>query len=73
MRALVTGGTGRIGSAVAVRLRAEGWSVVAAGQADGNLAEVDATQALVTRVVAELGGLDPVSYKQLTLPTILRV
>jgi pteridine reductase len=58
MRALVTGGTGRIGSAVAVRLRAEGWSVVAAGQADGNLAEVDATQAIVTRVVAELGGLD---------------
>ena len=58
MRALVTGGTGRIGSAIAGRLRAENWSVLAAGQADGNLADVEAIQALVARAVDELGGLD---------------
>jgi len=58
MRALVTGGTGRIGSAVAERLRAEGWSVLAAGRANGDLADVDASRTLVTRAVEELGGLD---------------
>ena len=58
MRALVTGGTGRIGSAVAERLRAESWSVIAAGRADGDLADVAATQALVARAVDGLGGLD---------------
>ena len=58
VRALVTGGTGRIGSAIAGRLRAEGWSVFAAGRADGNLAEAEAAQALVARAVDELGGLD---------------
>ena len=58
MRALVTGGTGRIGSAVAERLRAEGWSVLAAGRADGDLADVDASRTLVTRAIEELGGLD---------------
>ena len=58
MRALVTGGTGRIGSAIAGRLRSENWSVLAAGRAEGNLADVEATQALVARAVDELGGLD---------------
>ena len=58
MRALVTGGTGRLGSAIAGRLRAENWSVLAAGRADGNLADVEAIQALVARAVDELGGLD---------------
>ena len=58
MRALVTGGTGRIGSAVAERLRAENWSVVAAGRADGDLADVEATRVLVARAVDGLGGLD---------------
>jgi pteridine reductase len=58
MRALVTGGTGRIGSAIAGRLRAENWSVLAAGRADGDLADIEATQALVARAVDELGGLD---------------
>src|SRR5437763_1969902 len=38
MRALVTGGTGRIGTAVAERLRVAGWSVLAAGRADGDVA-----------------------------------
>jgi pteridine reductase len=58
MRALVTGGTGRIGSAIAERLRSEGWSVLAAGRADGDLAHANAAQALVARAVDELGGLD---------------
>jgi pteridine reductase len=58
MRALVTGGTGRVGSAVAERLRAEGWSVVAAGRADGDLADATAAHALVGRAADELGGLD---------------
>jgi len=58
MRALVTGGTGRIGQAISERLRAEGWSVLAAGRADGDLAAVDPAHALVARAVEELGGLD---------------
>jgi NAD(P)-dependent dehydrogenase (short-subunit alcohol dehydrogenase family) len=58
MRALVTGGTGRIGSAVVERLRAEGWSVVAAGRADGDLARPRDARALVERAAEELGGLD---------------
>ncbi len=58
MRALVTGGTGRVGSAIADRLRAEGWSVLATGSADGDLSEVSQTRELVERAVAELGGLD---------------
>jgi pteridine reductase len=58
MRALVTGGTGRVGTAIAERLRAEGWSVVAAGRADGDLGQAAAAKALVERAVGELGGLD---------------
>ena len=58
MRALVTGGTGRIGSAVADRLRVAGWSVLAAGRADGDVARPDQARALVKRGVSELGGLD---------------
>ncbi|MDP9232920.1 MAG: SDR family oxidoreductase [Actinomycetota bacterium] len=58
MRALITGGSGRVGSAIATRLEREGWTVVAAGRADGDLAEVEQTRALVARAVEELGGLD---------------
>ena len=58
MRALVTGGTGRVGSAVSERLRAEGWSVVAAGRADGDLADAEAAHTLVEQAADELGGLD---------------
>jgi pteridine reductase len=58
MRALVTGGTGRVGSAISERLRAEGWSVVAAGRADGDLADAAAAHTLVERAANELGGLD---------------
>jgi pteridine reductase len=58
VRALVTGGTGRVGSVVASRLRAEGWSVIAAGRADGDLAHPPEAAALVERAASELGGLD---------------
>lgn len=58
MRALVTGGTGRIGSAIVERLRSEGWSVLAAGRTDGDLAQAEAARGLVARAVDELGGLD---------------
>jgi pteridine reductase len=58
MRALVTGGSGRIGRVVAERLRAAGWSVIAAGRVDGDLARPEAARNLVQRAVGELGGLD---------------
>jgi pteridine reductase len=58
MRALITGGSGRVGSAIAARLERDGWTVLAAGRADGDLAEVEQARALVTGAVEELGGLD---------------
>jgi NAD(P)-dependent dehydrogenase (short-subunit alcohol dehydrogenase family) len=58
MRALLTGGTGKLGAALAERLRAAGWSVVAPGRRDGDVARPDEARALVERAVAELGGLD---------------
>jgi pteridine reductase len=56
--ALITGGTGRVGSAIAARLERDGWSVMAAGRADGDVAQVDQAQALVERAVEQFGGLD---------------
>lgn len=58
MRALITGGTGRVGSAIADRLEREGWTVFRAGRADGDLASADEGRALIERAVGELGGLD---------------
>ena len=59
MRALVTGGVGRVGEAIVRRLEAEGWKVVAAGRADGDVSRPDEARALVERAVEELGsGLD---------------
>jgi pteridine reductase len=58
MRALITGGTGRVGSAIAERLRTEGWTVLAAGRADGDVSDPAQARALVERAVNELGGLD---------------
>jgi pteridine reductase len=58
MRALVTGGTGRIGSAIASRLEHEGWTVVAAGRADADVSRPEEARGLVERSAAELGGLD---------------
>ncbi len=57
-RALLTGGTGKLGAALAELLRAEGWEVLAAGTRDGDLARSDAARTLVARAVDELGGLD---------------
>jgi len=58
MDALVTGGTGRVGSAIAQRLERDGWSVLTAGRADGDLADAEQARALVARAAEELGGLD---------------
>src|SRR5206468_1797529 len=58
MRALITGGTGRVGSAIASRLERDRWTVVAAGRGDGDVAKVDEARRLVDRAVEELGGLD---------------
>ena len=57
-RALVAGGTGRVGREIAAQLRAHGWSVVAAGRADGDLRGPAGAAELVARTVDELGGLD---------------
>ncbi|HEX4527028.1 MAG TPA: SDR family oxidoreductase [Gaiellaceae bacterium] len=57
-RALVAGGTGRVGDAIAERLRADGWTVIAAGRGDGDLRTSDGAAALVENAVAKLGGLD---------------
>jgi pteridine reductase len=58
MRALVTGGTGRVGSAIAARLERDGWRAIAAGRRDGDVSRVAEARALVDRATAELGGLD---------------
>jgi pteridine reductase len=58
VRALITGGTGRVGSAIADRLRADGWEVVAAGRADGDLSTATGARDLVTAALGRLGGLD---------------
>jgi pteridine reductase len=60
LRTLVTGGTGKLGSGVVERLRAENWRVVAAGSRDGDLSRADSARALVDRTAVELGGLDVV-------------
>ncbi len=57
-RALVTGGTGRVGAAVSARLEGEGWTVFAAGRVHGDISEVESARALVSTAVDELGGLD---------------
>jgi pteridine reductase len=58
LRTLLTGGTGKLGAAVAERLRAEGWQVVAAGRRDGDVSRAADARALVERAAGELGGLD---------------
>ena len=61
-RALVAGGTGRIGRAISARLEAEGWRVVAAGRANGDLSTVAGARELVASAVDRLGGLDLVVH-----------
>lgn len=57
-RALVAGGTGRVGRAIASALELEGWSVVAAGRDAGDLATANGARSLVATAVEQLGGLD---------------
>jgi pteridine reductase len=56
--ALVTGGLGRLGEAIARRLERDGWSVLAAGRADGDISHPEEARALVERAARELGRLD---------------
>jgi pteridine reductase len=58
VRALVTGGTGKLGAGVVERLRASGWTVVAAASREADVSRRAGARALVERAVAELGGLD---------------
>ena len=62
LAALVTGGTGRVGAAIAARLDADGFRVNAAGSADADLARAADARALVERTRAQLGGLDLVVH-----------
>jgi NAD(P)-dependent dehydrogenase (short-subunit alcohol dehydrogenase family) len=57
-RALVTGGTGRVGRAIAARLEHDGFRVVAAGRAKGDISSAEGARSLVAAAVSELGGLD---------------
>jgi pteridine reductase len=57
-RALVTGGTGRVGQAIAAKLEADGFRVFAAGRKDGDVSSPPEARALVERAAEELGGLD---------------
>jgi pteridine reductase len=56
--ALIAGGTGRVGGAIAARLEEEGFAVLAAGRKDGDVSRPDEARALVERAAQELGGLD---------------
>jgi pteridine reductase len=58
MRTLITGGTGRLGSAIAARLRADDWDVVAVGRADGDLSTAGGARKVVDAALERLGGLD---------------
>jgi pteridine reductase len=58
VKALVTGGRGRVGEAIVQRLERDGWTVFAAGRGDGDVSKPEAAPALVDRAVRELGGLD---------------
>jgi pteridine reductase len=62
LAALVTGGSGRVGSVVAARLESEGFRVKAAGRFDGDLRRAGEAKALVERTAADLGGLDLVVH-----------
>ena len=61
-RALVAGGTGRLGRAIVARLETDGWRAVAAGRADGDLSTAPGARELVERAAAELGGIDLVVH-----------
>jgi pteridine reductase len=58
VRALVTGGTGRIGTAIAGRLEDEGWQVFRAGRAEADISQAEGARSLVAQAMTELGGLE---------------
>ena len=47
-----------MGSAIVSRLEQDGWAVLAAGRADGDVSRPAEARALVSRAARELGGLD---------------
>jgi pteridine reductase len=61
-QALVAGGTGRVGRAIAARLEADGYGVFAAGRADGDLRGAEGARLLVDRALERLGRLDLVVH-----------
>jgi NAD(P)-dependent dehydrogenase (short-subunit alcohol dehydrogenase family) len=61
-RALVAGGTGRVGTAIVERLRADGWTVVSAGSSDGDLRTRAGAASLATNALVRLGGLELVVH-----------
>ena len=50
----MTGGTGRVGSAIAGRLREDGHEVFAAGRADGDLRDLVRDSGILARRLAKL-------------------
>src|SRR3954464_13814311 len=58
MLALGTGGVRGGGGAIVRPLRRDGWSVFAAGRADGDVSRPEEARALVERAVQEVSGLD---------------
>jgi pteridine reductase len=61
-RALVAGGTGRVGTAIVERLRADGWTVVSAGRADGDLRTRAGAASLAEKALGDLDGLELVVH-----------
>jgi pteridine reductase len=57
-RALVTGGTGKLGASVVTALRARGWQVVGVGTAAGDVSRQAQARAVVENAASALGGLD---------------
>jgi pteridine reductase len=57
-RALVTGGTGKLGAGVVDALRGRGWEVLGVGRSRGDVSDAVAARGLVDWAVGELGGLD---------------
>ena len=58
----MAGGTGRIGAAIAARLEADGYRVVAAGRRDGDLRSAAGAHELAALALDRLGGLDLVVH-----------